>query len=197
MYPALPGANDPPSRPAYGYGNLTPPAPNSNSYGAAPPQASQLTGQGSLDNSPWSNETNSTLRVKIADDYKLAPPVPMPPALAASSQQQQDFDYEFERQVISADASTSFDAFLAKPEETYYHNTKASRFIEAGHPPAAVNLALAYFAANRGDESQIKDFCESFKTLTEMSFSTSLAAGALVKTKTDVAAAVNLLAEIS
>lgn len=40
-------------------------------------------------------------------------------------------------------------------QESYYQNTKASRFIEAGHGPAAVNLALAYFAANRGDESQV------------------------------------------
>lgn len=40
-------------------------------------------------------------------------------------------------------------------QESYYQNTKASRFIEAGHSPAAVNLALAYHAANRGDESQV------------------------------------------
>lgn len=42
--------------------------------------------------------------------------VAMPPALAASNRQQQEFDYDVERQVISADASSSFDAFLAKPE---------------------------------------------------------------------------------
>lgn len=40
----------------------------------------------------------------------------VPPALAASSKPQQDFDYDFERKVMSNDASTSFDAFLAKPE---------------------------------------------------------------------------------
>lgn len=40
----------------------------------------------------------------------------MPPALAASSRPQQDFDYEYERQVMSADASTSIDSFLAKSE---------------------------------------------------------------------------------
>lgn len=44
----------------------------------------------------------------------------MPPALAASSRQQQEFDYEFERQVIASDASTSFDAFLAKAEVRYH-----------------------------------------------------------------------------
>lgn len=75
MYPALPGAGDPPSRLPYGYANSSSAAVNSSAYEAAP-DASQLTGQGSLgDNSPWGNETNSTLRVKIADDYKIAPPV--------------------------------------------------------------------------------------------------------------------------
>lgn len=42
--------------------------------------------------------------------------MPVPPALAASSKPQQEFDYDFERKVMSNDASTSFDAFLAKPE---------------------------------------------------------------------------------
>lgn len=42
--------------------------------------------------------------------------VQVPPALAASSKPQQDFDYDFERKVMSNDASTSFDAFMAKPE---------------------------------------------------------------------------------
>lgn len=42
--------------------------------------------------------------------------VQVPPALAASSKPQQEFDYEFERKVMSNDASTSFDGFLAKPE---------------------------------------------------------------------------------
>jgi hypothetical protein len=40
----------------------------------------------------------------------------MPPALAASSRPQQEYDYDFERQVVSNDASTSFDSFLAKSE---------------------------------------------------------------------------------
>jgi hypothetical protein len=40
----------------------------------------------------------------------------MPPGLAATSSAQQTFDYDFERQVMSNDASASFDAFLAKPE---------------------------------------------------------------------------------
>jgi hypothetical protein len=40
----------------------------------------------------------------------------MPPALAASSRPQQDFDYEYERQVMSADAASSFESFLAKSE---------------------------------------------------------------------------------
>lgn len=40
----------------------------------------------------------------------------MPPALAASSKPQQEFDYDYERKVMSNDASTSFDTFLAKPE---------------------------------------------------------------------------------
>jgi hypothetical protein len=45
---------------------------------------------------------------------------------------------------------------------------------------------------------QILAFCENFKTLTqEMSFSPSLAAGALIKTKNDLAAAANLITELS
>lgn len=42
--------------------------------------------------------------------------VQVPPALAASSKPQQEFDYDYERKVMSNDASTSFDTFLAKPE---------------------------------------------------------------------------------
>ncbi|WIA10329.1 hypothetical protein OEZ85_010521 [Tetradesmus obliquus] len=191
MYPALPG--DPPR---YGYPNQS--SGNSGPPPSYPPAQQQLARQASLEHSPWGTETNSTLRVKIADDYKLAPPVPMPPALAASSRPQQDFDYEYERQVMSADASTSIDSFLAKSEDTFYESTKASKFTHAGFSPAVVNLALAYHAAERGDDSQILAFCENFKTLTqEMAFSPALAAGALVKSKNDLAAAANLITELS
>eukprot|EP00879_Flechtneria_rotunda_P003634 GHRR01003871.1.p1 GENE.GHRR01003871.1~~GHRR01003871.1.p1 ORF type:complete len:195 (+),score=36.16 GHRR01003871.1:971-1555(+) len=194
MYPALPEANNRPPRMSYAYGNsstdgITP------SY---PPPTSQLTSQSSLDNSPWSQDTNSTLRVKIADEYKLAPPVQMPPALASSTRPSQDFDYDYERQVMSQDASTSFDAFLSRREEAYYENTKASRFINAGFSPATVNLALAYTASVRGDESQVMEFCKNFKTLTEdMSFSTIMAAGVLTKSQNDLAAAANLITEVT
>lgn len=40
-------------------------------------------------------------------------------------------------------------------QTAYYDSTKASRFIRAGFSPAIVNLALAYNAANRGDDSQV------------------------------------------
>lgn len=48
----------------------------------------------------------------------------MPPALAASTKPQQDFDYDFERKVMSNDASTSFDTFLAKPEVRKRRDTR-------------------------------------------------------------------------
>lgn len=44
---------------------------------------------------------------------------------------------------------------LASSQTAYYDSTKASRFIRAGFSPAIVNLALAYNATNRGDESQV------------------------------------------
>jgi hypothetical protein len=45
---------------------------------------------------------------------------------------------------------------------------------------------------------QIMSFCENLKTLTEdMSFSMSLAAGALVDAKNDLSAAANLCTELS
>ncbi|KAF8069411.1 hypothetical protein HT031_001526 [Scenedesmus sp. PABB004] len=194
LYPSLPGREDG-GRPSYGYGTSGPPY-------YPPSQPPALSSQGSLEqHSPWAADTNSTLRVKIADDYRLAPPVAMPPALAGSSGggRGPEFDYDLERQVMAADASTSFDAFLAKPEDSFYDNTKAARFVRAGFSPAVVNLALAYHAANRGGgDDQIMAFCENFRTLTqEMSFSAALAAGALVKTKNDLAAAANLITELS
>jgi hypothetical protein len=45
---------------------------------------------------------------------------------------------------------------------------------------------------------QIMAFCENFKTLTQdMAFSPALAAGALIKSKNDLAAAANLITELS
>jgi hypothetical protein len=45
---------------------------------------------------------------------------------------------------------------------------------------------------------QIMAFCENFKTLTQdMAFSPALAGGALMKTKNDLAAAANLITELS
>lgn len=41
-------------------------------------------------------------------------------------------------------------------QDTYYENTKASRFTRAGFSAATVNLALAYNAAERGDEAQVR-----------------------------------------
>jgi hypothetical protein len=40
-------------------------------------------------------------------------------------------------------------------QDSYYESTKASKFTHAGFSPAVVNLALAYHAAERGDDSQV------------------------------------------
>lgn len=74
MYPSLPGVNDPPRVP-YGYGSNS--VPSTPQYAAASGQggASTLTSAHSLENSPWGVDSTSILRVKIADDYKLDPPV--------------------------------------------------------------------------------------------------------------------------
>lgn len=71
MYPSLPGSNDPPRMP-YGYGgNSIPSTPQYPPSGAG---ASTLASAQSLE-SPWGTDSSSTLRVKIADDYKLDAPV--------------------------------------------------------------------------------------------------------------------------
>lgn len=41
-------------------------------------------------------------------------------------------------------------------QDTFYESTKASKFTYAGFSPAVVNLALAYHAAQRGDDSQVR-----------------------------------------
>jgi hypothetical protein len=167
MYPSLPGRNDPP-RGTYGSYGLNSNILSTPSHGSAAAShaqqqhagaASGLASASSLDCSPWGTETSSTLRVKLAENFKLAPAVSgkrgtrargaasavrawtytlsparhthththtrararapqvqVPPALAASSRSLQEVDYDFERQVLSNDASTSFDGFLSKPE---------------------------------------------------------------------------------
>jgi hypothetical protein len=40
-------------------------------------------------------------------------------------------------------------------QDSYYESTKASKFTHAGFSPAVVNLALAYHAAERGDDAQV------------------------------------------
>jgi hypothetical protein len=40
-------------------------------------------------------------------------------------------------------------------QDSFYESTKASKFTHAGFSPAIVNLALAYHAAERGDDSQV------------------------------------------
>jgi hypothetical protein len=141
-------------------------------------------------------------------------------------------------------------------QESFYETTRASKFVRAGFSPAVVNLALAFHATNRGDESQVRvcvpyrthmpssccaavevcsvwagaaaplthaghhvtcaesalpllpihlplvsqivAFCERYMTLTrEMAFPPSLAAGALLRSCNDLAAAANLITELS
>lgn len=64
-------------------------------------------------------------------------------------------------------------------QTAYYDSTKASRFIRAGFSPAVVNLALAYNAANRGDESQVSTTCLDSAGASELSLSlnTTVATG--------------------
>jgi len=85
MYPALPGSGLTPS--THSYANNTSHSNStfrnnfsqnvaSTSYGSQPSSSAYgLSSQGSLDNSPWNASENSTLKVKIADEYRLAAPV--------------------------------------------------------------------------------------------------------------------------
>jgi hypothetical protein len=85
MYPALPGSGLTPSTNIYAnntptsnssFGNNFPQNAASTSYGSQPASSAYgLSSQGSLDNSPWNAAENSTLKVKITDEYRLAAPV--------------------------------------------------------------------------------------------------------------------------
>jgi hypothetical protein len=116
----------------------------------------------------------------------------VPPALEAVARPHQAVDFEFERRVIADEASTSLDSFLAKPEEAYYKDAAAGRFIGMGFTPAAVALGLAYQSATRGDESRVVDFCNNYSQLLGMGFAPALAGGALVRTGNDVSAAAEM-----
>ncbi|KAI8467309.1 MAG: hypothetical protein J3K34DRAFT_430993 [Monoraphidium minutum] len=146
----------------------------------------------SVDASPWSADSHSVLRVKIADEYRLDPLVTVPPALEASSRPQRDFDFDYERTVMQQEGSSLVDRFLAKPEESYHAGTKAGKYVAMGYAPAAVHLALAYQAQSRGDDAAAVDFCNNYTQLLGMGFAPELAAGALVRAKNDAAAAADI-----
>jgi len=158
----------------------------------APTSAANLSSQPSIDNSPWGSDTNSTLRVKIAEEFRLAPPVQVPPALAASTASQRDFDFDYERKVMQDEASTSVDTFLKKAEQSYYSDTKAAKFLSMGFKVSTVHLAMAYRSSQGGDDNTIVDFCNNYESLLGMGFAPSLAVGALLKTKNDMNAAPEL-----
>eukprot|EP00877_Chromochloris_zofingiensis_P012301 jgi/Chrzof1/7324/Cz02g19130.t1 len=156
------------------------------------PAAPALARQQSMDPSPWGAETSSTLRIKVADEYRVDPSIDLPPAMEAVTRPQQKVDFEYERKAMQDEAETSYNAFFATSEEKYYKDTKMGKFISMGYSPTAVSLGLAYQSSSGGDGSKVVDFCNNYTQLLGMGFSPAMSAGALMKTKNDINAATEL-----
>lgn len=163
------------------------PPPGNTSFGASTSQHTTLP-----DNSPWRHNLDSSLRIKIASEFKVEPPVKVPAALEAASRPLQTFDFDFENEVLREADEDAVAGFLESSEGART-DPNASRFIGMGHSPAAVYLALAYQMITRDGKSQATvSFCENFSKLLGMGLRPAHVAGALLKTKNDVSAAADL-----
>jgi hypothetical protein len=112
-----------------------------------------------------SGDAPLSIAVKIADDFRLDPAVTVPAAMdavTAAPRAAADAadDFEYERRVLaeaeaavaaaaghhhaSAADDPALEAALARPEESYYRETRAARFLSMGFSVSAVSLAISY-----------------------------------------------------
>jgi hypothetical protein len=108
-----------------------------------------------------SGEPPLSIRVKIADEFRLDPAVTVPAAMDAVAPRgaaaDTADDFEYERRVLaeaeaaaagngasSAGDDPALEAALARPEESYYRETRAARFLSMGFSVSAVSLAISY-----------------------------------------------------
>lgn len=144
-------------------GTAAPPRPEPPGPEAAAPAAAAAAAASA------SGEPRLNLRVKIADEFRLDPPVVVPAAMDAvtaaprAAADADGGDFEYERRVLAEEAAaaggsagdastaaagsccdTALEAALSRPEESYYRDTRAARFLSMGFSVSAVSLAISY-----------------------------------------------------
>ncbi|GMH42366.1 hypothetical protein BSKO_10285 [Bryopsis sp. KO-2023] len=129
------------------------------------------------------SSTFSTLRVKVADEYRIPPPVEIPAALENVPETAVQFDLDFERGVLEENSDRDAGSLLNEVEFVDPWQAKIEKFSQHGFSQNELFMGLT---ACSGNDDAVVEFVKNYKKLITMGFVPALVVGALIKHKGDL-----------
>lgn len=150
--------------------------------------AAIVSSNGDLPTASHRQQHNMFLRVHIASQFRIQPPVPFTLECNGAKRDHIQCSFDLERRLLQEEQnamdsnvkeSTRADDPFLRVLETY---------VQMGLEKEEVALALAAYDG-QSEQSQVVEFCKAYRSLVNMGFASSLSAGALIEHENDLNAA--------
>jgi len=153
--------------------------------------------------SQFGSGSQTTLRLRLADEYRIDPPIPVSAALSAqppaprtghptSNGHRPALDMEQQLVEDSRAPTDVVAAYFNAISITSLQPEKVSQFIGMGFPPLHTALGNAWSANAKLSDSDAMDFATNMQDVMNQGFNAAVAAGALSFTNNDVVEAQEL-----
>eukprot|EP00798_Chlamydomonas_sp_ICE-L_P014543 gene14543-20583_t len=140
--------------------------------------------------------THEGLRVKIVEEYRIDPPIPISASLMpapSNTQTEASPDFSMERRILEEGTTSDVEDFFAAREPDNYQDPSIKQYMEMGFSRAQASLGIAYCQQAKLSDAEVVDYANNQSQLQSMGYSISLSTGALVQTSNDLNRAAELL----
>mmetsp|Transcript_41582 Transcript_41582/g.107669 ORF Transcript_41582/g.107669 Transcript_41582/m.107669 type:complete len:193 (-) Transcript_41582:361-939(-) len=154
--------------------------------------------------SPTHGGAETRVRVEIAEEYRIDPPVPLSSIEAVPASSNFQFDFAYEHRVVrrgggnrSEDESSLVDQLgeelgrSSAPEDPL--QKMLAQYKQMGYTEEAVSMAAGMYGVDTDKQETVIEFCSNYQRMKEMGFSPEAIAGALVINTNDARAATEQL----
>lgn len=131
---------------------------------------------------------NMFLRVHIASQFRIQPPVPVRLECNGAKRDHIQCSFDLEQRLLQEEQNTTDSNVKesARADDPFLHVLE--KYVQMGLEKEEVALALAAYDGQT-EQSQVVEFCKAYRSLVNMGFASTLSAGALIQHENDLNAA--------
>mmetsp|Transcript_37676 Transcript_37676/g.95228 ORF Transcript_37676/g.95228 Transcript_37676/m.95228 type:complete len:193 (-) Transcript_37676:24-602(-) len=178
--------------------------PNSGQWQSLSVQHTNSMQSGSFQGAPTSPSSSgvSTLRLKLVEDYRVDPPIPMSAALATLSAPSQASTHaangpqslSFEQELVdnAGQQGNHVEEFFKTADMSDMQDEGIRQFTDMGFSRAQASLGIAFCSALKLNQSEVPDFASNYGQLGGMGYDMPVVVGALVRAKNDAGQATEM-----